>query len=225
MNVIIRSKLKGARAARGTVVVIDVLRATSVIASFLHHGAKAIYISESVRHAYKLKLQNPSFILAGERYSIRLPGFDYGNSAIDVPRLNVKGKTVILTTSNGTRGIANAAPYAEDILTGSFLNAEATVRYLKKKKPKTVTLVPMGITRFRMKQYEDEACARYLQDRLSGKKPDFNRIRKSGMLRDGALRLKMFGAKKDLEFCFTLDRFDVVGKVFREGNELVVRRI
>src|SRR3989344_2165273 len=95
MNVVIQSKLKGARRARGAVVVIDVLRATSVIASFLAHGAKAVYISDRLRHAYNLKMHNPSFILAGERYSIRLPGFDYGNNAIDVPRLKVKGKSII----------------------------------------------------------------------------------------------------------------------------------
>lgn len=79
--------------------------------------------------ACRLKKENPSFLLAGERHGKILEGFDMGNSPSQNRSINVNGKTVVHTTSAGTQGIANAI-HADVILGGSFVNARATAEYI-----------------------------------------------------------------------------------------------
>ena len=100
---------------------------------FIANGAKQLFAVGEQNIAYTLKKQHPDYILAGERNEIMLEGFDYGNSPANIEHIDFTGKTVVHTTSAGTQGIANAC-YADEILTGSFVNALAISKYIKKTK-------------------------------------------------------------------------------------------
>lgn len=98
----------GARDLAGrTVFVIDILRATTTIAAALHHGARAVIPSASTEEALKLAqtLGRESVRLAGERDCLPIPGFDFGNSPLEMTEERVKGFTLAITTTNGTQAL------------------------------------------------------------------------------------------------------------------------
>ncbi|MCB9262584.1 MAG: 2-phosphosulfolactate phosphatase [Flavobacteriales bacterium] len=112
-----------------TVVVIDVLRATSTICAALNNGATSVIPVVSVDEA--LQFDKDIFLIAGERNGQKAEGFDFGNSPSEYAREMVLGKEVVLTTTNGTKCI-HASMDASEILVGSFYNLSATAEYLKK---------------------------------------------------------------------------------------------
>jgi 2-phosphosulfolactate phosphatase len=111
------------------VVVIDVLRATSVIVQAISRGAMEIIPMITVDEAFRLAKTFPAgtTLLGGERGSQKIPGFDFGNSPREYVTEKVGGKRLILTTTNGTRAF-HAVSSAREILVGSFLNVGATAR-------------------------------------------------------------------------------------------------
>lgn len=110
------------------VIVIDVLRATSVITTALKNGAEKVIPVVTVEEALQLKKNlNQNALLGGERKAIKPEGFDMGNSPLEYVADKVCGKTVILTTSNGTKAI-KSCQNAKDIIIGCFLNAKAVAR-------------------------------------------------------------------------------------------------
>lgn len=109
-----------------TAIVIDVLRATSVIATALHQGAKAIIPAISIEEAQAIYrgLAPETAYLCGERNAIIIPGFHYGNSPLAFSPEVVQDKTLVLTTTNGTLALRNSAE-ASQTLTASFINVSA----------------------------------------------------------------------------------------------------
>lgn len=124
-------QLEPDRLRASTCAVIDVIRATSTLVVALGNGAQSIRPVASVAEATALKEQNPSALLAGERYGVALPGFDLGNSPREMTAEKVAGKEIILTTTNGTQALA-ACTGAREIITASFLNLEAVAARLRK---------------------------------------------------------------------------------------------
>jgi 2-phosphosulfolactate phosphatase len=125
------------------VVVIDVLRATSTIATALCNGAKEIIPVDSVERCIQLG-KHLSCITAGERDGQIAPGLQYGNSSFEYPREFIQGKTLVLTTTNGTKLLHMAlAKGATEIITGSFLNLSAVCDHLLAEK-KNVILACAG---------------------------------------------------------------------------------
>jgi 2-phosphosulfolactate phosphatase len=165
------SLIEGARAATGTAVIIDVFRAFTTAAYVFANGAKTILPIGGVDEALALRRSHPDWRVMGEVHGHKVPGYDYGNSPDEVSSVDFRGRTVIQRTSSGVRGLL-AAGGADDILLGSFVIAEATVDYIKKKNPKTVSIVAMG-WEGDYKVIEDELCAEYLEARLRGECPDF----------------------------------------------------
>src|SRR4030043_1069822 len=112
-----------------TVVVIDILRATSVMVYAVSQGAKEIIPVKSVGEAFHLVKTFPhnTTLLGGERESKKIEGFDLGNSPREYIAEKVRGKRLILTTTNGTKAF-HAVSSAAEILTGSFLNINATAQ-------------------------------------------------------------------------------------------------
>jgi 2-phosphosulfolactate phosphatase len=112
------------------VVIIDVLRATSTIATVLYNGASSVIPVDSVPRCIELGGQL-SAITAGERDGKVAPGLSYGNSPFEYPRSFVENKTVVLTTTNGTKllhmALNNGAP---TVITGSFPNLSAVCDFL-----------------------------------------------------------------------------------------------
>lgn len=111
---------------RGDIVmVIDVLRATSVITTALHNGAEKIITVPTVEEAWKkARALKNNVVLGGERNAIKIPGFDVGNSPLEYTRQLVEQKTIILTTSNGTVAIKNSEKACHIVIT-CFLNVRA----------------------------------------------------------------------------------------------------
>ncbi len=108
------------------VIVIDVLRATSVIVYAMSHGASEIVPVATVEEASQMAKAFPrdSVLLGGERRSKNIPGFDLGNSPREYVAEKVKGKKLILTTTNGTKAF-HLVSSGKEILVGSFFNIGA----------------------------------------------------------------------------------------------------
>ncbi len=110
------------------VVVIDVLRATSAICTAFDHGVEKIIPVSKIEDALSYKEQG--FITAAERNGQVVAGFDRGNSPFGFMDSELKGKTVVLTTTNGTRTINIAKEDAGTVVIGSLLNLDALSAWL-----------------------------------------------------------------------------------------------
>ncbi|MBU5592175.1 2-phosphosulfolactate phosphatase family protein [Clostridium sp. MSJ-4] len=111
-----------------TVVVIDILRATSVIVTALSNGCSKVIPVLTVEEAFDIsKEDRRSYILGGERRALKIDGFDFSNSPLEYTKELVEGKTVILTTSNGTRAIKGCST-ASAIYIGAMLNAKSIAK-------------------------------------------------------------------------------------------------
>ena len=138
-----------------TAVVIDVLRATSVVTTALDNGAREVVPASTVEEAQSLYAQSESTMTlrGGERNALKIEGFELSNSPLEYKRKAVEGKTVILTTTNGTRAI-NAVKGADEVVLACFRNAEAVAEVIA---GKDVTLVCAGTEgRFSL---DDGLCA------------------------------------------------------------------
>ena len=109
-----------------SVVVIDALRATTTMTVGFENGAAAFIPVATVEEARGLVAANPGYLLAGERRAMPLEGFHLGNSPRDYRPEKVKGKTIVMTTTNGTRALVLARGGSE-VFIGSFLNLSALV--------------------------------------------------------------------------------------------------
>lgn len=131
-------------------VVFDVLRATSVMVTALANGADGIIPVEEISEALELRRQRPDVLLCGERDGLRigreLTGgveFDLGNSPREYTPERVRGKTIITTTTNGTRAL-RACAGARTVIAASFLNMNVAVDFVACQKPEHLTLVCAG---------------------------------------------------------------------------------
>jgi 2-phosphosulfolactate phosphatase len=128
-------------------VVFDILRATSTFVTALHRGAEAIIPVSEISEALEIKKQQPELLTGGERNGVKIQAegteFDSGNSPREFAPEKTKGKTIVSTTTNGTRAL-RACTGAKMVLAGSFLNMNATAKFLHEKKFKHVLLVCAG---------------------------------------------------------------------------------
>ena len=170
MNIRILELIDGAKAARGLTVVIDVFRAMTVEAYVIQNNAADLIPIGSLEAAYAYKEKHPDAILIGERGGKKCEGFDFGNSPSQVKDFDFTGKTVVHTTSAGTQGIANATG-ADEILTGSLVNAAAIAEYIRKSGAEEVSLVCMGLEG-KESTREDTLCAEYIKALLEGEEID-----------------------------------------------------
>lgn len=140
-----------ARDKRGTVcVVFDVLRATSTILTALAHGAEAVIPVAEIDEALAWRRARPDVLLAGERDGFRIRAdrsggidFDFGNSPREFTPARVSGRTIVSTTTNGTRAL-RACLGADTVLVGAFLNLDAVAGWLTARPPNRLLLVCSG---------------------------------------------------------------------------------
>jgi len=228
MKIEILQLLEGARNAKGLTIIIDVFRAFSTACYAFNKGTARIIPVGDIDLAYRLKQSNPGYLLVGERNEQKPEGFDFGNSPSHILNSNIlSGKTIVHTTSSGTQGIANATN-ASEIITGSFVNAGAIVRYIRSKNPETVSLVCMGYAC----QYptdEDTLCAEYLKNELEGTSNHFEnmvqKIRSGSGTRFFDLEKQSWSPESDFDLCLSLNRFDFVLKVEQEKDLNYLRKI
>ncbi|MBL4936447.1 2-phosphosulfolactate phosphatase family protein [Clostridium sp. YIM B02515] len=146
-----------------TVLVIDMLRATSVITTAAANGCKEVIPLLTIEEAMELVRENrEQYILGGERKALKIEGFDCSNSPLEYSSEVVRDKTIVLTTTNGTRAIKGSEG-ASDILIGAMINAEAAARRINQLN-KDVVIVNAGT--YNEFSIDDFICSGYIIDCL-----------------------------------------------------------
>jgi 2-phosphosulfolactate phosphatase len=197
------------------VVIIDVLRATSTIATALHNGASRVIPVASVETCIRMGASLQA-ITAGERDGIIAPGLQQGNSPFEYPPEFIGGKTLVLTTTNGTRLLHMAAGAAE-ILTGSFPNLSSVCSYLQQRQLPVVLACAgwkdrinledtlfAGAVVSRLRPFFQVDCdAAWMAESLYRQSESdlFAAIRHATHFH----RLSRFGLEKDIRYCLTAD--------------------
>lgn len=221
MKVITSDFVQGAKEAKGIAVIIDVFRAFSVACVCLEKRPSQYMAVGAIDDALKLKEQYPDSVLIGEREGKKLPNFDFGNSPTELALANLSNTPIVHTTHAGTQGLVNALQ-ADQILTGSFLNAKATVNYILSQAPTTVTLVRMG-WKAETRSDEDDICAEYFERLLKGQDYDIegmkNRILQSPCSSRFLDPEQPWNPETDLHMCLDFDRIDfaIEAKVNEHG--------
>ena len=142
-----------------TCVVFDVLRATSSIITALANGARSVAPVATIEEALSAKELEPAVLLAGERDGFRISkkltgsiDFDYGNSPREFAGANLGGKSIVMTTTNGTRAL-KACLGAKEIVVGCLLNLAKTAEYLRAQQVDDLLVVCSGT--YEEASYED----------------------------------------------------------------------
>lgn len=212
----------GARQAKGLTVIIDVFRAFSVACYAIDSGASKIITTNSVDAAFELKLKYSNSVLVGERDEKKVIGFDFGNSPTEILKADLKGKIVIHTTTAGTNGLAYSEK-ADQVITGSFVNASAVARYIKQIDPVEVSLVAMGY-RAAESAAEDLLCAEYIESLVNKKNVQFDKRIADLKYTSGKRFFNPenidFSPPTDFFLCTMVNRFDFVLRALRriDGN-------
>ncbi len=173
MKIDILEFVDGARKARSVTVIIDVFRSFSVACYAFDSGAVRLIVTSEVQKAFDLKTIYKNSVLTGERGERIIEGFDFGNSPTEIIKADLRGKTVIQTTTAGTNGLINAVN-ADILITGSIVNASAVVTYIKTLNPANVSLVAMGY-RASVSADEDLICAEMIKSGLAGTEISFEK--------------------------------------------------
>lgn len=213
------------------VVIIDVLRATSTIAAALHNGAKCVIPVDSISRCMELGKQIEG-ITAGERDGKIAEGLEYGNSPFEYPREFIGGKTLVLTTTNGTRLLHIALEKgATEIITGAFNNLSAVCDHLIDMKQNVILgcaawkdkvnmedALLAGAVISRVRQHFQIDCdSSHMAEAMyeKGKKDLFAFMRKNNA--SHYHRLMGFGLEKDIRYCLTED-LDNILPVYKDGK-------
>ncbi len=152
-------------------IVIDVIRATTTLTTIFDSGAARVYAADTLEQARDAATRFPHRLLCGERNVKPVPGFAYGNSPAQFSHMDLTGRELILTTTNGTRAL-HACPTNSTRLAGSFYNAQAvTARALTlaQKKESNIVIVCAGETNYFA--LDDATCAGYLALELQCQHP------------------------------------------------------
>lgn len=220
--------------SNAVVVIIDVLRATSTIATALFNGAKSVIPVDSVRKSIELGREIDT-ITAGERDGKVAEGLQHGNSPFEYPRDFVEGKTLVLTTTNGTKLLHMALDRgANHIVTGSFPNLDAVCHHLLEENHTVILacaawkdrvniedVLFAGAVIHRVKTHfaincDSSQIAETLYENAKGNLYDFMKDKDATHFQ----RLLGFGLERDLRYCLTSNIANVLP--FFEDGKLVV---
>ena len=202
------------------VVVIDVLRATSAIVAGIANGIDEIIPVSTLEEALEYKAK--CYIVAAERGGQIVEGFAFGNSPYSFMNDELKGKSVVLSTTNGTRAINT--PENKIVIIASLVNAQAVADYLKNQKKNVLLLASGWKDKFNL---EDTICAGAIADDLvasgdftsnedssiaakylyqSASQNIFGYLKSSSHRR----RLKKLNLNEDIKFCLTPNQYSIV---------------
>jgi 2-phosphosulfolactate phosphatase len=208
-----------------TVVVVDVVRATTTLVEALANGARGIYATPSTEEAVKLaqSLGREDTLLCGERKGAKVPGFDLGNSPREFTRDAIEGKRLVMSTTNGTRALAKGQHGAR-LLTCAFTNLSAVAKAVQDAE-RLVVLCAGREGRFTL---DDALCAGHLVRTVQAdrelalndasqaaaawagfRKPS----RKFLEATEGGRTLVEIGLGDDLDVCAEIDRHDIVAEL------------
>jgi 2-phosphosulfolactate phosphatase len=212
------------------VVIIDVFRATSTIASALYNGAKCVIPVDSVPKAIEIS-KNIGGIAAGERDGMIAEGLQHGNSPLEYSREFVENKTLVLTTTNGTRLLQMALDKnADTIISGSFPNLSAVCDFLMSEKKNVVlgcagwkdrfnledTLFAGAIIHRLAKQFTIHCDSSLMAETMYAKHKN-KLIEFAPKLTHYHRLVERFGLIEDIRFCLTEDVANVL-PVYSDGK-------
>lgn len=210
------------------IVVIDVLRATSVMVTAFKNGVKSIFPFENIEDTKQAYSLNNNGLLAGERKGFKIDGFHFGNSPLDFTQEKIDGKNIFMTTSNGTRAIKNAKGY-DSLYIASYLNLSAVANILLKDEKDTVILCAGTDDEFSL---DDALCAGMIVNKISENTEiqmndstlslkilaSFTKDIESVLLKSKHYSyLKSIGYEKDLEYCIQVDVCNVI-PIYKHGE-------
>ena len=218
------------------VVIIDVFRATSTIASVLFNGAKCVVPVDSVPKAIEIS-KSIGGIAAGERDGIIAEGLQYGNSPLEYTPEFIKNKVLVLTTTNGTRLLHMALEKgAESIISGSFPNLSAVCDHLVAEKRNVILGCAGWKDRFnledtlfagavinRIKEHFTIHCDSSLMAETMFVKNKSNLLKFAPQLTHYHRLVERFGLIEDIKYCLTADVANVL-PVYKEGKLVVQSR-
>lgn len=211
-------------------VVIDVLRATSVITTALNNGAVSVTPVIEIEDA--LKLRDGGTLLGGERKGLKIDSFDLANSPLEYTRERVAGKRIVLTTTNGTIAI-NKSMGAEKILIGSMLNGESTARKIIDNNRDTVIVcsgtagmfslddfICAGKIIYEVKSKVDADMDDFAATAYMAYRDNINTIDEYIKMAGHYKYLVSIGLKKDIEYCFKEDVINIVPEF--KNNSIII---
>ncbi len=211
-------------------IAVDVLRATTTMATVLAAGGEAVQVFSDLDQLMQVSESWPAEkrLRAGERGGAKVPGFDIGNSPLDCTPEIVRGRRLFISTTNGTRTLQRVQR-ARAVLAAAFINRSAVVKYLLQIQPETVWIVGSGWEgSFSL---EDTACAGAIAygvlqqtqcspDELAGNDEVINAIALYSQWKDNLLglfhhashgkRLLRLNCHEDLKYCSQADILDVL---------------
>ncbi|MFT5779739.1 MAG: 2-phosphosulfolactate phosphatase [Crocinitomicaceae bacterium] len=210
------------------IVVIDVLRATTAICAAFDNGIKSIIPVSSIEEA--LEYKKKGFLVGAERKGQIVEGFDFGNSPYTYMNDELRGKEVVLTTTNGTKAL-DIAKDAETVVVGSLINLDALCKWLEEQNKNTLCLCSGWQDKFNL---EDTICAGAISEYLIGTgkftaDEDSSIAAKYlylsavdnylGFLKSSShrRRLKNLNLNEDIKYCLTPNQTDVI-PILKDGK-------
>lgn len=220
MKIVQLKGVEGAKQATGLTIVIDVMRAATVEAYAFGQGAKHIIPIATKEEAFTLKKENPEYLLMGEIGGYRIEGFDFGNSPSEIAKMDLTRKTLVHRTSSGTQGLVNATS-AQELIFGSFVTCTAIVKYIRAGNHKNISIVAIDS--------EDDIFANFLEDSLTGKQLDKEKVRQS--LYSHICSHKFLDPQKpefpseDIDYALDFDKFNFICLVRRSNGQLTTNKV
>ena len=213
------------------VVVIDVLRATTAICTAFHYGIEKVIPVSTLEEAIDYKHRG-DYLVAAERQGKVVEGFEFGNSPYSYINKDLSGKTLVITTTNGTKAF-HTAKKAKNVVIGSFINLDALCNYLKDQQKNILLLGSGWKNKFCL---EDTICSGAIVDQLlstgdfiseddssiaakylylSARENYFGYLKSSSHRR----RLRDLNLNEDIKYCLNPNQTDVVP--IRKDNYLI----
>lgn len=215
-----------------TAIIIDVLRATSVMVTALANGVKAIYPYKDIESVLENSKKDSNPLLCGERKGLKIDGFHCGNSPLEYPKELVEGRNMYMTTSNGTRAIEKTVEGAERIYISAFLNVGRVAKQIVEDNRDVVIVCSGTDDNFSL---DDALCAGEIIKRVCEKK----KVELSDMaiglkfIAENSKNipttlagtkhyeyLKSIGFTGDMEHCFTMDKYNIL-PFYNDGKIIV----
>jgi 2-phosphosulfolactate phosphatase len=216
LNIVHATGIEGARTARGTVVVIDVLRSFTVSAFALAGGARECRLVRTVDEARALALHSPDVVLCAEENALPIEGIAISNSPTAIRDLDLRGRVLVQRSTAGTQVAAEVR--GDDIYAASLVVATATAKACLLRRPETVTLVASA------DHPEDHAAARYIEGLITERSVDLDAalqpLRASDRFRKVSAGAWPGFPPTDLELALQPDRFDFSMPLTKENGYL-----
>jgi 2-phosphosulfolactate phosphatase len=211
-----------AREQRAVAIVVDALRASATITMLLHRGAADVVVVKEVADAHGYRRAHPDVLLVGERDGLKVDGFDFGNSPVEIQRTDVQGRQVAFTSTTGAQRMVDCLG-ASTVLVGTTINATAVARQaaaLARAAAVPIVIIPAGLATDPDVVVEEDwlgaaVLAAHMDVRLNGasERPfqHFQRLIRSPGLLEGFMhgahgrKLVRLGFTEDIRLCAQVD--------------------